>query len=376
MMHRKDTIHQNEEEAMLECIRSQLGMIAHIYQHRHHFVPDFVRLYTSNNIKKVYVSGQASGTFIGQMIRPFMEKLLHVEVVVTSPAYFNLYEQFNTNGVYRHNEMMMLCPAHSGTTTGPIEMARKCKDLHIPVVCTTYDITSPLAQLSDLAIYKMSDAEESYIETKGHVATMIILYLCVIECAKLRQYIDDDEYEDYHRYIRELPDRLAIILQDSETWYCRHKEMFHHIQAARYIASGPYYGAALEGGLKIAEGSKIAALVYDLEEFMHTSTTQIDEHSLIFIVAPNTKEFKRIQDVYSWCKEYSDRVIFMTSKEVKVHDDMALITSYSNSTYLGVLEYIVSFQILAYRIAQDRGYSVIHARNDGASKRLNTHIGE
>ena len=64
----------------------------------------------------------------------------------------------------------------------------------------------------------------------------------------------------------------------------------------------------------------------------------------------------------------------MTSKDSVVHDEMALISEYSNSTYLGGIEYIVSFQILAYQIAQDRGYSIIHARNDGASKRLNTHI--
>lgn len=374
MMHRKDTIHPHEEEAMLECIRSQPSLCEHIYQHRNDFMYDFVNLYTKNNIKKVYVSGQASGTYIGQMIRPFMEKLLRVEVEVTNPAYFNQYEQFNTNGVYEHNEMMMLCPAHSGTTTGPIEMARKCKELHIPVICTTYDITSPLARLSDLAIYKMSDEEDSYIETKGHVATLMIFYLCIIECAKKRQYINDDEYEAYHLYFQKLPDRLYAILNDCEHWYQLHKDMFDHKQVARYIASGPYYAAALEGSLKIAEGSRIAALVYDMEEFMHTCTTQIDENSLIFIVAPYTEEFKRIQDLYAWCKDYSENVIFMTSKDSFIQDEMALISDYSNSTWIGVIEYIVSFQVLAYRIAQDRGYSIIHAKNDGASKRLNTHI--
>ncbi|MFR9189265.1 MAG: hypothetical protein ACLVL7_02695 [Anaerotruncus massiliensis (ex Togo et al. 2019)] len=53
-----------------------------------------------------------------------MERLLGVEASSSLPAVLNRHTPFNANGVYRPEEMLLICPAQTGRTTGPIESAR------------------------------------------------------------------------------------------------------------------------------------------------------------------------------------------------------------------------------------------------------------
>ena len=159
----KTTAKEQERTALLRTITDEPLLIRRLLQHKKELTEDFVQHFLTHTVKKVYFSGQASGTFIGNMLAPCMEKLLQVETEVCNPASFPEYFQFNINQQYSPDEMLMLCPAHSGTTIGPIRMAQECKRLNIPVVCITIDSNSPLANLSDIVINKLCGSEESFI---------------------------------------------------------------------------------------------------------------------------------------------------------------------------------------------------------------------
>ncbi|MCI8863063.1 MAG: SIS domain-containing protein [Lachnospiraceae bacterium] len=364
------------EDAMLRSICEQPDLIRNIYKNHGTICAPFVELFRSASIKKVYFSGQASGIFIGNMLKPFMERLLEVEAVVTNPSCFLQHEGFNVNHMYRPEEMVMLCPAHSGSTVGPIRMAAQCKKLGIPVVCTTYDVQSELASLSTVVMYKMSDAETSFIETKGHMASLAVFFLCIIETARVLGKITREEYDRYCGYFEKVPPVMEQIIKDTQVWYAKHKYMLLSSGSARYVGFGSYYFAAQEGGLKIAEATPICSLPYELEEFMHTSTTQIVWDSLIFLIAPETKELSRMRDLAAWCRDYSKRCIVICSEANDMGDELSLKSGFLDNEYLSVMEYLIPFQIIAYLGARDLGLSTIHARNDGASKRLKTHLEE
>lgn len=371
----KQQAETNQEDAILQCVETEPMLVKRIFDQRGEVCKNFVSLFLEKDIRKVYFSGQASGIFVAKMLQPFMEKLLKVEVSVTNPAYFNQYETFNINQIYKPEQMVMLCPAHSGTTTGPIQMAKKCRELGISVVCSTYDTTSTLANLSDVVIYKFSGPEASYVETKSHMASLAIFFLCIIETAKAMNNITKEEYIYYCNYFETLPKHMEMIIQDTKQWYETHKNLFT-VDKARYVGFGPYYAMALEGSLKIAEATNISSLVYDMEEFMHTSTTQIEADSLIYVIAPNCEELERMNDLLSWCRDHSDKVVLLANNNHPMKDHNALTSAFLDDPYLSVMEYLIPFQLLAHYIAKDRKLSVIHARNDGASKRLKTHVEE
>lgn len=363
-----------ENIVLLNTLKEIPDVIRLILEKRKEISKEFVSLFQSKEIKKIYFSGQASGIYIGMMFKKFIEEIFKIEVQVVNPAAFLQNEKFNVNGVYKPEELCMICPAHSGSTVGPIEMAKICKDKDISVVCTTYNLNSELSKLSDVVIYKHSKEEESYIETKGHFASMICLWVCFLEYGLKSNIVNNKKYDTYIKQLESVCNKLPNILEDTNDWYKNNKELLLNKKYIRYIANGEYEGATLEGSLKIAETTHIASVYYETEEFMHRSTTQIYEDSAIVIVAPNDLGFKRNLDLGSWAEEYSNCVIYITSKNNNLNRKNVLEISASDYTYFSVIEYILVFEMLAYEMSEDLNHSVVVANNDGASKKLNTHI--
>ena len=331
MENAKTTAKEQECSALLRAIADQPLLIRSLLKHKKELTEDFVQHFLTHSVKKVYFCAQASGTFVGNMLAPCMEQLLQVETEVCNPASFPAYFQFNINQLYKPDELLMLCPAHSGTTTGPIRMAQECKRLHIPVICTTVNSASPLAKLSDIVIGKCCGFEESFIETRTHMASLMIFFLCIIETTKQKKMLCEQDYTYYQQYFSRLADSIDRIIRDTADWYKDHRELLQTKMIARYIGAGPYYAVAQEGGLKIAEATAIASLVY------------------VILIAEHSHPLK---------------------------DSKALLCHFQNDPYCSVMEYMVPFQMLAYLLAKDRGLSVVHAANDGASAYLKTHTEE
>jgi len=363
-----------ENIVLLNTLKEIEDVLKVIVEKREMISREFVSLFQSKNIKKIYFSGQASGIYIGLILKKFIEDHFKIEVQVTNPASFLQNEGFNINGKYQADELCMICPAHSGSTTGPVEMARICGRLGIPVVCTTYDTGSKLAQLSDVTIYKYSGEEESYIETKGHFASMACILVCFMEYGLKSGILSRDTYERYIGQLTAVSENVQLILKDTEEWYRQHKDSLLKAAYARYVANGEYEGAALEGGLKIAETAHIACVFYETEEFMHRSTTQIHRNSVIFILAPQGTGYERNLDLRNWAVEYSDHVFLVTSRMNDIQDANALKISSIDAPYFSAMEYILVFEALAYYLCEDLHQSVVKADNDGASEKLNTHI--
>lgn len=363
-----------ENLVLLNTLKKTEDVLNVILEKREIITREFVSLFQEKNIKKIYFSGQASGIYLGLILKKFIEGHFQIEVQVTNPASFLQNECFNINGKYEANELCMICPAHSGSTTGPVEMAKICKKMGIPVVCTTYDVKSKLAALSDVTIYKYSGEEESYIETKGHFASLACLMLCFMEYGRRAGIIFSDTYERCIDHLKGVSRNVPLILEDVKKWYEKHRGPLLRAEYARYVANGEYEGAALEGGLKIAETAHMACIFYETEEFMHRATTQIDRKSVIFILAPEGTGYQRNLDLKNWASEYSENVFFVTSRKNAIQDLNALKISSVDAPYFSTMEYILAFEALAYYLCEDLNQSVVVADNDGASEKLNTHI--
>lgn len=365
---------EENQHAMMDCIMAEPELIRTLIAKRKLLSKAFVELFQKHSFKKLYFSGQASGIYIGMMLKPMIEDMLAIEVTVTNPAAFLDHERFNVNGVYQPDEMVMLCPAHSGSTKGPVRMAEICQQMGIPVVCTTYDVHSELAKRSDVVIDKMSSKEASYIETKGHIASLTIFFLCILETALTMGRLSESDYQQWISDFEKIPAACEDVLVQTNKWYDKNKEMLIKSNIARYVGFGSGYAVALEGSLKIAEATGLAPLAYEMEEFMHTATTQIEEDSLIFVIAPKAKESKRMNQLLQWCREHTKYCVLVASKNHPELDTISLHANFLDKEYIYVLEYLIPFQMIAHLLAMDMGFSTIHARNDGASRQLKTHV--
>lgn len=364
----------NENYELLRCLRDIPNVLQYLMDHREDVAKDFVKEFCSRDIKKIYISGQASGMYIGEALRSFIEDCFHIEVQITNPYEFATYGQFNVNGMYDTSQMCMICPAHSGSTPGPVKMAQMCGEKGICVVTTTYNLQSPLARLSNVVIDKYSAEEESYIETRGHFASMMCLYLCFLEYGKAEGILADGVYAKYLEDLNKTIFHLEKIVEDTRQWYDKNKQLLLNCGQIRYIASNGYVASALEGGLKIAETTHKSRLVYELEEFFHRGTTEIKKESVIFLIMPVNKSYGRMKELEKWCRIYSDRVIPVCGFMNEEHFENELRITSLDCTYFSVMEYILPFEMLAYLLSEELGMSVIRSANEEYYDLLNVHI--
>ena len=359
---------------LLDCLKDIPDVMSRLIADKENVTGGFVDLFLNNPIKKIYFSGQASGIYIGMMLRHFIEDNFKMEVQITNPYEFVLHENFNVNGIYEPSQLCMICPAHSGSTPGPIEMAKICREKGIKVITTTYNLYSPLAALSDVVIDKQSGPEKSYVETRGHFASMTCIYLCFLEYGRRSGRLDSESYNFFLDSLKTAALQMPNIVSDTIKWYHQNKQLLLNAGKIRYIAAGEYVGAVLEGGLKIAETTHKSRLVYEVEEFMHSGTTEIKRDSVIFLVMPRNKTYDRMQQLYNWCKWYSRKVIVLCSFEDAGDYRNALGITAGYVPYFSVMEYILPFEVLAYLLCEDLNLSVIVSANEDNYENLKVHV--
>ena len=66
----KTTAKEQERTALLRTITDEPLLIRRLLQHKKELTEDFVQHFLTHTVKKVYFSGQASGTFIGEYACP------------------------------------------------------------------------------------------------------------------------------------------------------------------------------------------------------------------------------------------------------------------------------------------------------------------
>ena len=347
--------------AMLETIREQPGLIRELYENRKEITKEFVDFFRTHDVKKIYFSGHGAALNDGLWIEPFMEKILRVDVEVTNPTTFNHRGEFNIGGLYRPEEQLVICPAQAGHTTGPVLTARKARAQGIPVLCFTHDPASILARECDIVIDNRSPAEPAFVETKGHVADVLLGYLCALEAALALGRITRAEYDGWCASIEELPKRCEGHIQASIDWYERHKYLLVSARAYTAIGFAENYVTAKDGCLKLAEATANDCASYEMEEYMHGPDLSIHEDTVLFILNPRAEESARMDELYRYCRKVSRRCILIASKGHPEADDNALLSDFLDREYLTALEYVVPFQVLAHLTAMDLGLSTIYS---------------
>lgn len=358
------------ERVMMDYIKSEPEVVQEILDNRDYYCKEFVEHFLKHPIKRVYLSGHGSPYNAGMVLRFMMEKLLKVEVSIDYPTLFMNHCSFNANQIYKPSEMLLICPAQSGRTTGPVYAARKAKALGIPVICTTTLKNGVLAKECDIIIEKRTGDEESFPETKGHLASMAILMVCVVETAYALDRITFEQYNTYQRAFADLPRSIEEVTKATLNWYEEHKQILLEADSITFLGYGVNYATAVEGGLKILETTLKPCMSYECEEYMHGQNQPVAKDSILFFLCPKEPEQKRMHDLVRWCRRHTDHCFMITSFEDEVADAHAIKSRFVECEFLTAIEYLIPFQVLSFVMARDMGLSCVVANHYNAGKEL------
>jgi len=365
-----------DQEAMMGYILEEPGIIKRIYENRAEITKDFVQYFLNHPVKRVYLSGTGSPRHVCIVMAQMMEKLLGVEASCEIPTIFNNHSQFNMNGVYKKDELLLIVPAQSGRTAGPYWTALKAKEAGVPILCTTLHPDGKLAQLCEVVIDKGTGREESFPESKGHIASLAILSMCIIETAHALKRLEDTAYDAYLRAFDRLPDSCERALRVTETWYEKNKYKLISQPALTILGYGPNFGTALEGALKILESTLKTVVAYEAEEYMHGIMEPIKKDSVIFFICPSDSpvEQERMHTLINYTRKICDNCIVLCRPEDPCADENAIICDFTDCEFLDTMEYLVPFQFICHRMARDMGLSTIDSQLDGSCEALGCRV--
>ncbi|HRV33893.1 MAG TPA: hypothetical protein P5281_06130, partial [Anaerovoracaceae bacterium] len=210
--------------AMIEEISQEPDLFRHVLQNRKQYTAAFTEMYRNRSIKRIYLVGSGSPSHLSETLRCAAISWLGVEATAPLPSLFLHHDGFNPSGVYRPEEILLICPVESGKTKGPIFAAQKAKELGIPVVCTTLDEGGTLAGLSDVVIKKPSGAEKAPPTTKGHSTGLFILLLCFLDAARAMNRFSAEEYEAYNSCFFQLAGHVDTALRNTQEWFLNHRK--------------------------------------------------------------------------------------------------------------------------------------------------------
>lgn len=346
-------------EFMIGEIAQEPELFRQILADRTHYTEDFVRLFTGHPIRRIYLVGSGSPSHLAETLRCSAIRLLGTEASAPLPSLFLHHEGFNPSGVFRPEEMLLICPVESGRTKGPIFAAQEASRLGIPVVCTTLDENGTLAALSDVVLLKPSGAEKAPPTTKGHSVGLLLLLLCFLEAGKAAGRLSEEEYRIYDWALAELPSRVDRARLVTQAWFRRNQEALMRSERYWFLSYGANGGTASEAVLKFIESHQRPTFAYDLEEFLHGPLCAAGPKDFIFFMAAEEcGEKERMLQLYRAMKTaYPNCTLVHSDQEDRI-DGLDLSIPTCGLPFLNALEFLVPVQVLAYEIADAAGIDV------------------
>ena len=166
--------------------------------------------------------------------------------------------------------------------------------------------------------------------------------------------MSDAEYEKALDETKKLVDQFQTVVDESEAWYDRNRTTIVNSDRLYFLGYGIDFATAIEAQLKVGEMLRLPALGYEIEEYSHGPTMAISKKQTICIIGSDEAEFEHSVDFSKSFKKYTDRVHFITCKDLG-NDPRDCVFSVKTNKYLAPLMFTVPFQFVAAKGAKDVG---------------------
>lgn len=288
-----------------------------------------------------------------------------LESVARMPVELDVASEFR----YRKGPMpkggVMLSISQSGETLDTLEAMRYAKGEGQYLVSIVNSPESTIDRESDFTLYTLAGPEIGVASTKAFTTQLTTLACMAFAIARERKTIDEKTMEKLAMALRELPARVADVLNHDE----HIQDIAQDIVMARdvlYLGRGVSYPIALEGALKLKEISYIHAEGYAAGEMKHGPIALIDENVPIIVVAPRDELFEKTASNIQEVAARGGKVLLISDQEgCNQLKDICkwTIALPKVDPFVTPILYAIPVQLLAYHVAVLKGTDVDQPRN-------------
>jgi glucosamine--fructose-6-phosphate aminotransferase (isomerizing) len=260
---------------------------------------------------------------------------------------------------------LALAVSQSGETADTLAALRWCKAKGLRTAAIVNAPESTMSREVDLLWPTHAGPEVCVLSTKAFTAQVTALIALAIAAAHQRGRIDAEEGRRLVKILLEAPRLLAEAIAAAEDQI---RPIALEVAKARdvlYLGRGPMYGLALEGALKLKEGSYIHAEGYAAGEMKHGPIALIDESTPVVVVAPSDAFFEKTMSNISEVIARNGSVILVTDEHGAAHApaEARVVTIPACDPLIAPLIFATPLQLLAYQVGVSKGADVDQPRN-------------
>jgi glucosamine--fructose-6-phosphate aminotransferase (isomerizing) len=258
--------------------------------------------------------------------------------------------------------------SQSGETRDTIDAMALARDYGAHTMAITNMMGAQITREVDSVLYTRAGLEMGVAASKTFTAQVSLLYLIALKLAQVRDTLPEGEIESLIAEVQLLPDKIDQFLQDADDGVHPIEDIAErHFDKPFFLYLGRNIGLpiCLEGALKLKEISYIPTEAYSAGEMKHGPIALLDSDTPVVCVATDSHVYDKVVSNIQETRARNAQVIAIATdgnEDIQHHADDVIYVPKTNEFLQAVLA-VLPLQLLAYRIARNRGLNVDQPRN-------------
>lgn len=286
-----------------------------------------------------------------------------IEDMARIPVHAEYASEYRYRNPIIPEDTLVFVISQSGETADTLAAMREAKAKGARVLGITNVVGSTVARESDGGAYIHAGSEIGVASTKAFTSQVTILSLLAIYLGRMN-HLSNVQGTEYIKALEKIPEKVEEILKLND----QIREIAKSIKDctnALYLGRGLNYPVALEGALKLKEISYIHAEGYPAAEMKHGPIALIDENMPVVAIATRDPLYDKIYSNLQEVRARKARLITVATQGdtelQKICENVIYIPD--TLTNLQALLTVIPLQLLAYHVADLRGFDVDQPRN-------------
>ena len=334
-------------ETMLSNIYDEQNVLKNIllnFQDKNIHILEDLKNY---NIKRVLILATGSSINAAVTAKYFLQDILEAKIYIEEPSIFCDYEKIDLE------IDLIIVISQSGKSASTINATKKIVEvLKKPLIIVTNNIKSPIVKYSQYILDLNIGIENVGFVTKGFSGTILNLFLLGI--------ILKNQHLKYFRELEYLIDKISKIIEETNLYFEKNKEVLRDINRFICLGYGANYGITKEFETKFTEVVRCPSTGHELEAYMHGPYLEANKSNAIFYLDLdlNILLSKRLHTLKKYMENYIGFSTIITNSNDENGQTINLnISKDINPNFLTLL-YVIPIQVLSYRIAKEKKINV------------------
>jgi glucosamine--fructose-6-phosphate aminotransferase (isomerizing) len=312
-----------------------------------------------SGVERVAIVGCGTAYHAGLLGEHLIERLARLPVEVAVASEYRYAEPIGDE------RTLVIAISQSGETTDTLAAVEAAKGFGGRVLAITNTQGSLITREADAVLLTRAGPEIGVAATKTFLAQIAALDLLALELARARGAVPEEELMKLGRDLRRAPEKVEETLGLLEGRVEEAARVFEEARCALFLGRGPSHAVALEGALKLKEISYIPAEGHPAGEMKHGPIALVDEHCpVVAVLGEGLVREKTLSNVEETVARGA-RVIAVAREDDKAarRTSRVVLPVPEAPEMLDPFVCSVPLQLLAYRVAKDRGCDVDKPRN-------------